>query len=331
MSEKRKSPRRWYQFSLRTLLLIMTLASGGFGWFAFMQRPWQRQASTDALVKLHARILRDHQGSSSSPESGAGNWIDQLVGSDPNASITAVFVTDPTLTDDDLECLRGLAHLPRLRTFGISSPNITDAGLTHLRSLNRIKKLGLGCPLITDVGLEHLQALPQLEELELGLPGLSDAGLVHLQSLPRLRELALNKTAITSAGLAQLAALPQLEKLRVWYPGVVDLTPLRGLRRLRELMILGQITDVDLLSLKDLAQLERLNVSGTLITDSGLAHLENLRQLKFLNLGRTKATNAGLVHLYPLVQLEELYIDGDGITPLGRRKLGDALPNLRRN
>src|SRR5690242_18191122 len=53
---KATSPRRpWYQFSLRTMLIVMVLSSAGFGYWVHWSREWirQRQAWRD---RHHVRM-----------------------------------------------------------------------------------------------------------------------------------------------------------------------------------------------------------------------------------------------------------------------------------
>jgi hypothetical protein len=71
-----------------------------------------------------------------------------------------------------------------------------------------------------------------------------------------------------------------------------------------------EITDAELVQLKRLSGLERLNLSETGITDQGLAHLDGLTGLKALDLSRTKITGHGLEHLRGLRELEFLYLGG---------------------
>src|SRR5579863_4668922 len=56
-----KARRRWFQFSLRTLLIGVTLAGCGFGWLGVKVREARRQAAIVAsITKRGAAVLYDY-------------------------------------------------------------------------------------------------------------------------------------------------------------------------------------------------------------------------------------------------------------------------------
>ncbi|HEX7450063.1 MAG TPA: HEAT repeat domain-containing protein [Pirellulales bacterium] len=81
------------------------------------------------------------------------------------------------------------------------------------------------------------------------------------------------------------------------------------------------VTDEDLIHLRELHNLEFLDVSDWPITDAGVAHLAGLTHLKSLQLWQTKTTSAGLVHLANLTELRWLSLRGCAITDEGLRHL----------
>src|SRR5262249_46711731 len=122
------------------------------------------------------------------------------------------------------------------------------------------------------VDFKTLQMLP-IKSLEL-----TKCSFDALPMLPRsLRELRLSGTPVTSIEFIRL--LPQLEVIDISDTQVVDLTPLRGFSRLRELNIAG-LNPSNLRTLSFLP-LDTLTVSPMLITDkASLAALRLLRSLK---------------------------------------------------
>jgi hypothetical protein len=86
-----------------------------------------------------------------------------------------------------------------------ASSSVTDADLEHLKGISQIHfLLFVGATKITDAGLGHFKGLSQLQMLELFGTQVTDAGLVHLKGLTQLRSLNLADTRVTPAGAAEL-------------------------------------------------------------------------------------------------------------------------------
>jgi hypothetical protein len=82
-----------------------------------------------------------------------------------------------------------------------------------------------------------------------------------------------------------------------------------------------KVTDAGLESLKDLTQLQRLQLGDTNVTDAGLAHLTRLTRLKKLYLPATRVTDAGMAHLQGLTQLQTLDLCGTKVADAGLQHL----------
>ena len=216
---------RWrFQYSLRTLLLVMLVASIGMSWFAVkMQRARKQKEAVEAIEKLDGSVAYDWEiGISSEPPA----CLQNVFGEDFFATVGGVFFPyDGTLSDADLELLEGLTELKGL-FFGGTDPlimgggvpphrlefrrkQVTDAGLEHLKGLTKLEVLDLAKVEITDAGLEHLKGLTQLQALFLNQTQVTDAGLEHLKGLTQLQELGLRNTKVTDDGINKLQrALP---------------------------------------------------------------------------------------------------------------------------
>ena len=116
------------------------------------------------------------------------------------------------ITDKDL----GLVikkYQGRLNSLNLSKcPNITNAGLKHIATLQNLTSLNLvGCRLITDAGLTHIATLKNLTSLNLGwCKRITDAGLTHIATLKNLTSLYLAWCRqITDAGIKKLQDLKQ--------------------------------------------------------------------------------------------------------------------------
>ncbi|MFK7844776.1 MAG: c-type cytochrome domain-containing protein [Rhodothermales bacterium] len=113
-------------------------------------------------------------------------------------------------SDDDLQLLAPVSEQIAWLNLGRSS--VTDAGMTHLKSLKNLSKLHLEKTAVTDDGLAHLSNLERLEYLNLYGTAVSDNGLEHLKTLTNLSALYLWQSSATKAGAEKLqAAIPGLD------------------------------------------------------------------------------------------------------------------------
>ena len=114
------------------------------------------------------------------------------------------------------------------------------------------------------------------------------------------------------------------------FPGPPWLRKLLGMDFLFEVECVqfGQVTDAGLAHLKELTNLETLDLEATKVTDAGLVHLEGLTGLENLVLEGTQIGDAGLIHLKGLAGLEHLYLRSTQITDAGLVHL-KGLANLK--
>ncbi|MEQ1906041.1 MAG: hypothetical protein ABL888_17785 [Pirellulaceae bacterium] len=243
-----KPKRRWLQFNLRTLLVLTLVVGLGLGWVMYERRKNARiqariQTNLHALKRLGCNF-EFYPDNSFRP-----SRFDWLLNRSDFGTVLVYFGSS-TVTDAELDHLKGLTNLHSLRLYG--SPN-TDAGLLHLKSFSNVRSLDLHRTEITDVGFAHLKGLTNLNFLSLSQTKITDAGLVHLKGLTNLNFLSLNETKITDAGLVHLRGLTKLEKLKL-----TDTA----------------ITDSGLEKLKHLAQLTQLDLRWTKVTKSGVARLQ---------------------------------------------------------
>lgn len=190
-----KPTRRWFQFSLRTLLLGMTLFAVWLGFWTLRAR--KQKEAVDTFRRPGVTVGYDSvyvEQSSYRPKIKRSSpaWLKNLVGIDFFDSVTTLWITPD----------RDLPGQP-----------ITDADLEHLAAFPYLESLIINSEEVTDSGLVHLRNLPRLKELFLGAPRVTDRGLTHLKSLEELRYLQLN-CCVTDRGLAKLAALKKLEELK---------------------------------------------------------------------------------------------------------------------
>ncbi len=96
----------------------------------------------------------------------------------------------------------------------------------------------------------------------------------------------------------------------------IDLALLNKFRDLRELDLYSfssDVSDNDLIHLKNLIKLERLDLTQNQVSDAGLVHLKGLINLKNLDLTDTQVSGVGLIHLSRLTKLERLALSGSQV------------------
>jgi hypothetical protein len=212
--------RRWAQFSLATMFLVVSLLCVGL---ALVVGPAERQRRAVAAIEaLGGQVLYapSHKGTSDAflRRWLARDYFDEI----REVSLGGTQVTDADL--DDLQALKGLKWIWLVNT------QITDAGLAHLHRLTALKSLDLNGTQVTDAGLAHLNGLMRLEALDLNGTQVTDAGLTHLQGLTGLKLLWLGSSRVTDAGLAHLHGLAELQELNLSGCQVTD----AGLTQLRQ-------------------------------------------------------------------------------------------------
>lgn len=165
MSEE-KPRRRRFRFSVRTLLLLMTLVSIPFCWLGYKVRQAQQQRETvEKIGKLGGVVVYDYEPSLSygfqHPVNPPGpQWLRSLFGVDFLADVDRVW-------------------LPF---------NYPVNGIVHLRSLPSLRQLTIKAVPISDSDLVHFEGLSNLEDLNLYETHVSDEGCARLQrALPKLR------------------------------------------------------------------------------------------------------------------------------------------------
>ncbi len=190
---KEKPKRRWFQFSLRSLLILVTLSAVPLGWLGFRlrQAQVQRQAIHQITSLGGGGIYDVHFDDSvrsymEARPPGMG-LVSEHIHNPKEVSMFSNVVAvdlsshspgsllDPTqqpltlggiemispITDDDLTCLAGLRYLRWLR---LENTLVSDEGLRHLNSLGTLDWLNLRNTNISDEGISKLRSkLPNCE------------------------------------------------------------------------------------------------------------------------------------------------------------------------
>jgi hypothetical protein len=217
-AEPPKRKRRWFQFSLRTLMIGVTIAALACGWLVSkIERKRQEREAAEAIVKLGGFAFYDcewtTQGLNFSNRPRGPAWLRKLLGENFFSEFELVSLDKVQEAEAALGNLRGLTHVKFLT---LSRINFTDADLEKLDELRDLQSLDLSETKVTDTGLVNLRGFTQLNSLELSRTNVTDAGLKHLKGLTKLQTLYLNRTKVTNVGVKDLRkALPGCEIFRL--------------------------------------------------------------------------------------------------------------------
>lgn len=321
--------RRWYQFSLRTLVVVMLLVSLVLGYWGYARRRAQRQweavrviEAAGGYVSLYKELLED-PFSDDSLTSDLPNWRKRLGIECP--AVTAIEVSlfnqsgkdiMPYLRDlpqlkeiilhgdwlDD-EGMKGLSGCTNLIHLDIESDQITDAGVLGIAGNKNLQKLRVSSEQLTDRGIAVVAQLPKLRSLVWPSANTTGNGLVHLRSHPQLTYLGICVTVDSDIGFEHLSTCTKLKTLVVYGPNTLTS---RGISALSRLGLWGlrffdsPLSKDAVAALPKLTTLNEVTLTGPLSAED-LAHLPQLVSLQFLNIEECKLTGEGLKSLAPLI------------------------------
>lgn len=266
-SSEKRPKRRWLQFSVRTVLLLVAVLCVWLGYRVHASR--QRAEAIAHIEKLGGQIYYDYQVKLDSdgdpylvpltpypyPE-----WAKPLTEVLFPPRVWSVGLHSIPLSDDDIPFIAGFDGL---HTAVLAGTGITDAGLAELSRLSELRNLTLQRTNVTDEGVASVARMRNLRQLDLSETAVTDKGLAKLKGL-QLRELFLWRLNITDAGVAHLREMKSLERL------ILDET---------------RVTDAALADIAHLNNLQHwLGLCYTQITDEGLEQLSGLKKLEHINL-----------------------------------------------
>lgn len=231
--------RRWYQFRLQTLLIVMALCAVALAPLAADIRFRRlQQPMIERLYADGAMVNADPRWSLTGPSFGP-IFMAQF-----NGGFDAWFGPHITSLHHDKVDLKQLAPLKKLESLGIEGAPITDLSpLIELRNLNEFYVDGSSAYSGTWV-CDCWSRIYEKDRPELPLTDISP-----------------------------LARLKNLEVLSLACTNVSDLRPLANLAKLRRLN-LGFTPVTDLAPLSTLTNLEALSLKGTQLTEAQIAELQ---------------------------------------------------------
>jgi hypothetical protein len=238
--EALKRKRRWYQFSLRTMMIGVVIVAIPCAWLGrkINKKRHEREAVAD-IIKAGGIVVYDYQkpslktGQTFKPveEPNGPALLRNLLGENFFSEVYAVYHNNATLSDDEIKLLE---RFPHLQDLNLSGCHISAVGFARIANLTSLRDLALGgirppAGELAGFDFRQLKALTQLTGLALGNTSVSDRDLPHLKELTQLTNLFLYDTNVTDAGLEELKGLIHLRILAVDNPNV---TP-EGEKRIR--------------------------------------------------------------------------------------------------
>jgi Leucine-rich repeat (LRR) protein len=218
------APTRWWRFSLKFLLLVLTAT--GVWLAAVSNRARSQKRAVDRVQELGGGVAFDYQFDANmnwrkDPKLPAPVWLIDLIGEDAARSVTIVNFDDGSdPTDDELVVVERLTDLKQLTL--MNRKRITDDGLRHLIKLSKLEVLALNGTNIRGKGLQNVVHMQQLTGLTLDNTPLTDDALEYIGQLDNLQWLFLSNTRITDDGLKHIATLRRLEDLQLRGTSITD-------------------------------------------------------------------------------------------------------------
>jgi hypothetical protein len=162
-----KRKRRWFQFSLRMLLISTLICGIGAGWLGKKIEGKRRErAAVETIGKSGGRVWYDYQRVDSVESRPAWRpaepfgpaWLRTLLGENFFSEVEFAAFPGPDVADGALESLK---DLPRLQFLYLGGATVSDTGLTNLKALTQLQGLELHKTRFSDAEVKDLKkALP---------------------------------------------------------------------------------------------------------------------------------------------------------------------------
>jgi hypothetical protein len=200
---KPKRKRRWLQFSVRTLLVLMLLASVPLGWVRIeLNRIAREDEAVAAILELGGSV--SFEGDRSGPPNPAKAkpaWLRRLLGDRYFRRVD--YVRFPRGADD--EAVAHLGGLRRIRALALRGTRAGGAAFDPIWQHRELTRLDLSSTAIGDEEATHLAGLSQLRVLELANTRVTDrTAEVLLEKLPQLWSLDLRGTHVSMSAAEEL-------------------------------------------------------------------------------------------------------------------------------
>jgi hypothetical protein len=207
-----KPRRRWFQFSLGTLLALFTgicICAAVWANSANRQRRAVEVIGQDGYVVYWHEWpapfgQSDFRAVNYAAEPSGPRWLRRLVGDEYFRTVRSVCFTPEAFT------LSKLGELASVDTVSICAVQLKDEDFKHLSRMQSLKQIWIVYGFeLTDAFLSHLTDLENLQCLFVNNTPITDGSIPYLKQLSHLNQLTLSDTLISPNGAAELrSALP---------------------------------------------------------------------------------------------------------------------------
>ncbi len=180
-----KRKRRWFQFSMRTLLIGVVIVAVPCALLGrkIEQKRREREASK-AFKALGGQVWYDYETDDEGHRIGKAipfgpAWMRKLLGDDFFCEIVGAELAVHQCGDVASEYVSRFAHLQQLY---LIETNLSNAGIANLKEMTELRVLDVSRNfLVTDAGLTVLHPMSHLKRLDVFDTQVTDAGVRNLQ------------------------------------------------------------------------------------------------------------------------------------------------------
>ena len=263
MADKPRS-RRLISFSVKTLLLLVTVSCIACGWVGVrLQKARVQRQSVAAIEELGGVVRYDYQEDSRDEPSGP-EWLRNLLGRHFFDRVVAVDFSTPGAPNDRVTDISFLSEIYDLRILYLDGTAVRDISL--LADKTELRFLSLGHTQVED--LSPLRSLRNLETISLDRTNVSDLSPLRGHKLIRVW---LRGTKVSDISAL---ALDRLVFLDLYKTNVSDISPLASAHQL-ETLSLNWTNVSDITPLMSLPKLKSLDIGRTRVTADSVLELEN--------------------------------------------------------
>ena len=293
------------QFSLRSLLLFVTLVAIGLGW-------WGLQRDADRQLSDHLKFLNENPIESSEPVPRFPLWARVAIGDEHllPLGLSDLGLISVNWTPDRKPDIKYLVdHFPKKVVVYLNDTYQDDSDVFEIIAFRNL--------VVGEASGRFFERIETLRNLNyVGASTIDAHALICLSRNESLKDIALSYSRkiddnswsqfVTSSNVVAL----RLRKMRLTD---VSLAQIARLKRLRELDITNSpISDRGLASLAVNKHIVELSLVETLITDDGLVDLASIPTLDWLDLRETAVTDAGVSSLKESLHSLEVKYDSEG-------------------